>query len=128
MPISNCPRDGNVLRKKALGDSEGDACPTCGGIWLKFNTVKSLYESTYIHAPSKFYHDSKPNLDYRSWDSEISCPVDGNRFRTYFFRNVEIDICSSCKGLWLDNGELEKLHVSKIGEIAIDILWFLHYL
>ena len=60
MHISNCPRDGNVLRKKALGDSEGDACPTCGGIWLKFNTVKSLYESTYIQLPQNFIMTQSP--------------------------------------------------------------------
>lgn len=28
---------------------------------------------------------------------------------TYDYLNIHIDICHTCKGLWLDDGELKKL-------------------
>ena len=122
-----CPKDNTPLRKQKLGKFEGEVCPTCDGTWLRFDIVKGLYESTYIHAPSKFYHDEKPDLDYISWDSEFHCPSDEALFRTYKFRGVEIDICPLCKGLWLDTGEIERLYVKKGSDIIVRFLWWIHY-
>lgn len=40
----------------------------------------------------------------------MNCPVcDGVRMREVEKDGVLIDICPSCKGVWLDRGELEKL-------------------
>ncbi len=37
------------------------------------------------------------------------CPVCGDKLRTIDRSGIEIDICPSCKGIWLDRGELDKL-------------------
>lgn len=37
------------------------------------------------------------------------CPRDGNALRRETRSGVEIDWCPSCRGVWLDRGELEKL-------------------
>ena len=37
------------------------------------------------------------------------CPADQTTLTTLMQDNVEIDICEKCGGLWLDNGELEKI-------------------
>lgn len=39
----------------------------------------------------------------------MQCPVCGERLREIEKRGVMIDICASCKGVWLDRGELEKI-------------------
>jgi Zn-finger nucleic acid-binding protein len=40
----------------------------------------------------------------------MNCPVcDNVRMREVSKNNIEIDVCPSCKGVWLDRGELEKL-------------------
>ncbi len=40
----------------------------------------------------------------------MNCPVcDGVRMREVEKDGVLIDVCPSCKGVWLDRGELEKL-------------------
>lgn len=40
----------------------------------------------------------------------MNCPVcDGVRMREVEKEGVMVDICPSCKGVWLDRGELEKL-------------------
>lgn len=40
----------------------------------------------------------------------MNCPVcDDVRMREVEKDNVLIDICPSCKGVWLDRGELEKI-------------------
>ena len=37
------------------------------------------------------------------------CPIDGESLLITERRGVEIDYCPSCRGVWLDRGELDKL-------------------
>ena len=39
----------------------------------------------------------------------MNCPVCGERLREIERSGVMIDICPSCKGIWLDRGEIDKL-------------------
>ena len=41
--------------------------------------------------------------------SAISCPVCNAPFRESLHDGILIDICTQCRGVWLDRGELEKL-------------------
>lgn len=40
------------------------------------------------------------------------CPVDGTKMDEMKFKDIEINTCPSCKGIWLDRGELEELIVA----------------
>ena len=39
----------------------------------------------------------------------MDCPVCGAKLREIERSGIEVDICPSCKGIWLDRGEIEKL-------------------
>jgi Zn-finger nucleic acid-binding protein len=39
----------------------------------------------------------------------VNCPNDGETLLMTERRGVEIDYCPSCRGVWLDRGELDKL-------------------
>ena len=39
----------------------------------------------------------------------MKCPKCGGGLTEVVFRGIRIDRCSSCDGVWLDTGELEKL-------------------
>lgn len=40
----------------------------------------------------------------------MNCPVcEGSRMREVDKDGIQIDICPTCKGVWLDRGELDKL-------------------
>jgi hypothetical protein len=41
----------------------------------------------------------------------MRCPKDGADLVEREFHNVKIDVCSECKGIWLDPGELELIKV-----------------
>jgi hypothetical protein len=41
----------------------------------------------------------------------MKCPKDGADLVEREFHNVKIDVCSECKGIWLDPGELELIRV-----------------
>ncbi|MBP2159045.1 MULTISPECIES: zf-TFIIB domain-containing protein [Asticcacaulis] len=41
--------------------------------------------------------------------SAMTCPVCQGSFREVMKEGVLIDVCTQCRGVWLDRGELEKL-------------------
>ena len=43
--------------------------------------------------------------------SLMKCPKDGAALKEREFHHVKIDVCTECKGVWLDPGELEILAI-----------------
>jgi uncharacterized protein len=41
--------------------------------------------------------------------SELLCPTDGTALRRIERSGVHLDACPSCRGVWLDRGELDKI-------------------
>ena len=50
--------------------------------------------------------DAKHQRKEAHW---MKCPKCGSDLQENNYQNVMIDICSECKGIWLDHGELELL-------------------
>jgi Zn-finger nucleic acid-binding protein len=42
-------------------------------------------------------------------EDSVNCPIDGQTLLMTERQGVEIDYCPSCRGVWLDRGELDKL-------------------
>ena len=40
---------------------------------------------------------------------QMTCPVDGTTLVMSERQNIEIDYCPTCRGVWLDRGELDKI-------------------
>ena len=41
--------------------------------------------------------------------TELLCPTDGTTLRRIERSGVHVDACPSCRGVWLDRGELDKI-------------------
>ncbi|MGI5862634.1 MAG: zf-TFIIB domain-containing protein [Myxococcales bacterium] len=54
----------------------------------------------------KLAEEQKKQLKELHW---MHCPKCGMDLQTITYRGVEIDRCFGCNGVWLDEGELEKL-------------------
>jgi hypothetical protein len=39
----------------------------------------------------------------------MACPIDGNQLVMSERQGIEIDYCPTCRGVWLDRGELDKI-------------------
>jgi Pyruvate/2-oxoacid:ferredoxin oxidoreductase delta subunit len=54
----------------------------------------------------KLAEEQKNKLKALHW---MHCPKCGMELQTITFHGVELDRCFGCNGLWLDDGELEKV-------------------
>ena len=48
----------------------------------------------------------------------MTCPVDGATLVMSARQNIEIDYCPTCRGVWLDRGELDKIIERSAAEAA----------
>ena len=77
----------------------------------------------------------RAQLDEMRKDAErkghfMKCPKCGADLRETQFHNMRIDVCTECKGTWLDAGELEMMRyvqTSAVTRFIDDMLHNLHF-
>lgn len=110
--------DGVELQIKVRGDGpdvvEIDICPECEGIWLDNKELQKLDDNFFLNVEDMPLSEVEATQE----DQKLRCPrCEGepvlDKVHPQDFEDVVIDTCPSCKGFWLDRGELEKVrHVS----------------
>ncbi len=104
-----CPKCKQIeLTAHVVNEIEVDQCPTCRGVWFDEQELPKILS----HSGA----DLKPLIKGRE-RSDLNkvtgqCPVDGSnlmRVLSQKDRNVVLDRCPQCLGVWLDGGELKRL-------------------
>jgi uncharacterized protein len=97
-----CPRDKVDLVVELHRGIEVDHCPQCNGRWLDHHELDHL-EATVPSTEA----ERVATVQYAKRDSELNCPVCGNRMTGFNYRayNLELDTCQEQHGFWLDAGE-----------------------
>jgi len=115
-----CPKDENELIKELYEDCvEVDKCPKCQGIWLDEGeleiieeTIKNDYSDELKKQPD--YINEAFNMARSLAEEEYTCPICNNALnkREYgYCSQIIIDVCPSCRGMWLDDKEIQKLEI-----------------
>ena len=89
------------MKRKGPG-FEIDICPKCRGMWFDAGELQKRLKDRKL-------------TDYLTKDigtqskSKLVCPRCGGLMDLEWADDVEVDVCLSCSGVWLDEGELEDL-------------------
>jgi membrane associated rhomboid family serine protease/Zn-finger nucleic acid-binding protein len=98
------------MSSSAHGETVLDTCAICRG---SFFEPQRLVEKFGREAAPAHWVDE--HCAQRLGETRMLCPVDGGHLTAYAVswenekNAVEVDVCAVCKGLWLDEGEGEKL-------------------
>ena len=105
-----CPACDSNLTTLAVGKLTVDVCKGgCGGIWFDNYELKKVDEPDEFEGEQLLHIERDDHLlvDY---ERRRNCPKchDIVMMRHYFSsrRQVEVDTCPNCGGVWLDPGEL----------------------
>jgi len=79
-----------------------DVCPKCNGIWLDKGELEKLLKDR------KLANYLTTHIGVKS-SSPMICPRCGNLMDIEKADEIEVDVCLTCGGVWLDSGELEEL-------------------
>ncbi|HMJ63794.1 MAG TPA: zf-TFIIB domain-containing protein [Candidatus Binatia bacterium] len=118
--IMICPACDFTLTPITVGKLTVDVCQGgCGGIWFDNFELKKVDEpqefegAPLLHIP----RDEQRPVDYNRRRKCPKCP-DLVMMRHYFSdkRQVEVDECPGCGGVWLDAGELALIRKENASE------------
>jgi len=129
VPELKCPRDSRPLTA-AIIDASGVAirafeCLECTGHWLESDDLKEVEQSVDVHL-SEWKH--LPGVETQG--RILLCPrcqprVFMEKVLSKRDHRVVMDVCSRCKGVWLDYGELEAIMRKGLFSALADVLGFL---
>ena len=109
----NCPRCKTTLNTEKVRDIntsfEADVCNSCGGTWFDKGELSQIDK---LVEPTLFEIRKIPNV--KEQQEALSCPSCNNlqvleKAEHPRDHKVIMDYCPSCKGIWLDKGELEAI-------------------
>jgi len=104
-----CPLCGNRMREQDLGPIQVDAC-SCGSRWFDWGELAKIDSSDGTKPLTAGRISGRARFGPR--DSQIPCPRCQTPMREHRYKNVPrvlIDECYSCRGFFLDPGELEAI-------------------
>ncbi len=116
----NCPVDGSPLATRTYeADVQVEQCDECHGYWLdpgELERIQEALEHDYRDELSRI-----PDTILRAYQMAqerarrpLTCPrchTNLSRREYAYCSQILIDVCPSCRGIWLDRGELAELAV-----------------
>lgn len=115
-----CPKDKHELIKELYEDCvEIDKCSTCQGMWLdegELEKIEETIKNDYTDELKKLpdYANEAFNMSRASSEKAYICPTCDEPLekKEYgFCSQIIIDVCPSCRGMWLDDHEIQKLEI-----------------
>ncbi len=115
-----CPVDSEMLEKTVYeAQIEVDQCPSCSGMWLDYGELEAIQDSRendYEEELGKIpnYFDQSYEFALAKTEGAYSCPRCGDEMekREYGFSSqIMIDVCPSCRGVWLHKDEIKELEI-----------------
>ena len=107
-PPLPCPACSNNLLTQTYEGVEIDECRVCNGLWLDKGELELLGEHSYYLPDRLLTQKSTTGLQLRP-EGTRPCPRCGVLLTGTLVKGVHLDICTDCQGIWLDQGELNRL-------------------
>lgn len=103
-----CAKCTSVLDNRKVDDVEVDLCPSCGGLWLDHGEIERLERAGKAEVDELRKLLAKEGPPPEPSDTKDACPSCTTRMKEVTLGPIHIDVCPSCKGVFLDRGELDQ--------------------
>ena len=100
LPIHRCPRDGEILSSNEVNGFHYWRCERCRGFWIPGAVLHRVMSQKGI---SGLW--TAPRGDR----SQLKCPECQESCEDVLVDGHRLDVCSGCRGVWLDAGEVQAL-------------------
>src|SRR5213082_1857281 len=107
--MNSCPRCSATLTERRFGSEALDGCSECGGLWFDYKELQALTrdpETGLMEVERAF----QPSIAGERAGGEMKCPKCSEALYAFSFQHtpsVRLDACPQCRGIWVDDGELQ---------------------
>ena len=106
-----CPRCGAKLAQTRVGELLIEGCNGCGGVWFansELNAIARTQASQLKALDELFTARYEPRDEGRK--NCPKCSVALFEFEFAHSPGIKLDGCPTCKGIWMDDGELQQMY------------------
>ena len=96
-----CPVDNCIMVDNEKSNYTYYFCEACKGFWIPGESVQKILKDNEIHKSPILNSSNVRELKCADEHKDLSI------LKVVNYNDIEIDICESCKGIWLDEGEVE---------------------
>ena len=114
-----CPVCAVPLKPEQVHGVTIETCPTCAGFWFDQGELGNLTHEDPRDLEGLDDQAAPQVARLTQTPHERKCPCCGEplyRYRYLYSSPVELDGCEKCNGVWVDHGELQKMHASLAAE------------
>lgn len=112
-----CPQCNRGFDTATESDPPVHHCAGCSGTWIGGRSLHAMLARSNDSSSIEQILNSILDLNYR--ESRRKCPAcSGRNLKVVVIEGTELDFCSSCKGLFFDPGELERVLPSITSQLA----------
>jgi Zn-finger nucleic acid-binding protein len=95
-----------------------DVCPQTGGIWFDLGELAKIRHKSYESLQGLDQMVAQCRANPAIDPSRRRCPVDNASLYAFYYcenRNIQMEECRTCGGVWVDHASLDNLaqHVAK---------------
>ena len=101
----------NTLEKTNFYKNRIDRCSQCRGLWFDRDELRKAKDERDANLKWLDIDLWKENKRFRASSLKKLCPsCEQSLFEIEYGKSdVKVDVCDSCRGVWLDGGEFEKI-------------------
>ena len=116
----DCPVDSKgLVGVKYEGSIAVDRCSECGGMWLdhkELESIQDIRDNDYSKELSTIpnYFDKSYEMALAKAEGNLDCPNchhDMEKREYGYCSQIMIDVCPTCRGVWLHKDELSELEI-----------------
>ena len=103
-----CPCCQEQLHRIEMAEFHADECRLCDGIWLENGQPEALVCLSVMPQNMLqpiYFDDSRKRVP----EGSRLCPTCRVALATWPIKQVQVDVCEVCRGMWLDRWELQAI-------------------
>ena len=116
-----CPKCAGKLEVVINNGVHIDKCLNCGGLWFDKKELLTLLTGDINFMVDGIRDETSKEYDKTTGMCPL-CNVKLDHIDSKTEKDIHIDICPECKGVWLDKGELTALSLQKKKDQLIQLL------
>jgi len=117
-----CPKCEGKLDLVISNDIKVDKCVSCGGIWFDNGELHKLLTNDVNLMIDGLESSSTKEMNKQVGECPLCHDYKLERIESKLDANLAIDRCPSCKGIWLERGELTELTLKAKKTDLLDII------
>ncbi|MFN4179516.1 MAG: DUF6159 family protein [Armatimonadota bacterium] len=110
--MRRCPRCDELLWQRKFDSVILDGCRSCGGTWFDAREFDQILQQPdlLVIVEKAFRQGEQPPMQPKATNLCPACRKPLTPFRHPKIPSVTLDSCPNCRGVWVDEGELAKIH------------------